>query len=120
MAREMYTEFLSPEEAKWHLAHYGQLKGWTVVGVELQQDAHNEREFWPILTFTKNGETRTVQVSQDPDGKEVGHLFIMNSDGDEIVVGEDTMKSTPAKVWMVDKKDTDKMNLIDLEDTDED
>ena len=120
MAREMYTKFLSPEEAKWHLAHYGQLKGWTVVGVELQQDAYDKTEFWPILTFTKNGETLTVQVSRDPEGNGSGHLFIMNSDGNEIVVGEDTMKSTPARVWMTDEKDTNKMNLVNLEDTDED
>ena len=49
MAREMYTKFMSPEEAKWHLAHYGQLKGWTMVNAELQQDEYDKTEFWPIL-----------------------------------------------------------------------
>ena len=116
MAREMYTEFMSAEEAKGSLAHYGQLKGWTVVGVELQQDAYNKREFWPILTLRKGQETLAVQVSQDPEGNGAGHLFIMNSDGNEIVVGEDGMNSTKAEVWMVDEKDTNKMNLINLED----
>ena len=123
MAREMYTKFISPWEAKWHLAHYGQLKGWTVVHVELHQDPYNEREFWPVLTLRKGQETLetlTVQVSQDPEGNGSGHLFIMNSDGNEIVVGEDGMNSTKAEVWMVDEKDTNKMNLINLEDTDED
>jgi len=119
MAREMHTKFMSPEEAKWYLAHYGQLKGWTMVNAELQQDAYDKTEFWPILTFTKNGETLTVQVSQDPEGNGSGHLFIMNANGDEIVVGEDTMKSTPARVWMSDEKDTNKMHLIDLEEDNE-
>jgi hypothetical protein len=40
----------------------------------------------------------------------------MNSDGNEIVVGEDAMKSTPARVWMTDEKDTNKMHLVNLED----
>ena len=120
MAREMYTKFMSPWEAKWQLAHYGQLKGWTVVGVELHQDPYNEREFWPVLTFRRGQETLTVQVSRDTEGNGSGHLFIMNSDGNEIVVGEDGMNSTKAEVWMVDEKDTNKMNLINLEDTDED
>ena len=116
MAREMYTKFMSPWEAKWQLAHYGQLKGWTVVGVELHQDPYNEREFWPVLTFRRGQETLAVQVSQDTEGNGSGHLFIMNSDGNEIVVGEDGMNSTKAEVWMVDEKDTNKMNLINLED----
>jgi len=119
MAREIYTEFMSAEEAKGSLAHYGQLKGWTVVGVDLYQDAYNKREFWPILTFRRGQETRTVQVSRDTEGNGSGHLFIMNSDGNEIVVGEDGMNSTKAEVWMVDEKDTNKMNLINLEDIDE-
>ena len=121
MAREMYTEFMSAEEAKGSLAHYGQLIGWTVVGVDLYQDAYNKREFWPILTFRRGQETRTVQVSRDTEGGNgSGHLYIMNSDGNEIVVGMDTFNSTKAEVYMTDEKDTNKMNLINLEDTDED
>ena len=68
MAREMYTKFMSPWEAKWQLAHYGQLKGWTVVGVGLQQDEYNAREFWPMLYLEKGHETLTVQVSRDTEG----------------------------------------------------
>ena len=117
MAREMYTEFMSAEEAKGSLAHYGQLKGWTVVGVDLHQDAYNKREFWPVLTFRKGQETRTVQVSRDTEGDNgSGHLFIMNSDGYEIVVGMDTFNSTKAEVYMTDEKDTNKMHLVNLED----
>ena len=44
----------------------------------------------------------------------------MNSDGNEIVVGMDTFNSTKAEVYMTDEKDTNKMNLVNLEDTDED
>lgn len=120
MAREMYTKFMSPWEAKWHLAHYGQLKGWTVVGVDLHQNFDDKRDFWPTLTFRRGQETLTVQVSRDTEGNGSGHLFIMNSDGNETVVGEDGMNSTKAEVWMVDEKDTNKMNLVNLEDTDED
>ena len=120
MAREMYTEFMSAEEAKGSLAHYGQLKGWTVVGVELHQDPYNKRDFWPVLTFRRGQETLTVQVSRDTEGNGSGHLFIMNSDGYEIVVGMDTFNSTKAEVYMTDEKDTNKMNLVNLEGTYED
>ena len=118
------NKYISADAARWELAHLKQLLGWTVMNVELQQDAYDKGTFWSILTMVKNGESRMVQVSRDPEGNGAGHLFIMNEKGDEIAPGQVLMKTTKAQVWMVDESvqiegwhGDEKYKLIDLEDT---
>jgi hypothetical protein len=122
----MTRQYISANQARWELAHLKQLLGWTVINVELQQDAYDRGTFWPILKMVKNGETRTVQVSQDPEGNGSGHLFIMDENGQEISPGKVLMKTTRPQVWMVDESveiegwvEDKEYKLIDLEDTDE-
>ena len=97
------SKYISADQAKWELAHLKQLLGWTVLDVELQQDAYDRGTFWPILKLVKNGETQTVQVSQDPEGNGAGHLFIMNENGEEIAPSLKLMMTTRPQVWMVDE-----------------
>ena len=114
------NKYISADAARWELAHLRQLLGWTVIDVELEQDAFDKSNFWSILKMVKNGQTMMVQVSRDPEGNGAGHLFIRNEKGQEMAPSQALMKTTKAQVWMTDEKDTNKMNLVNLEDTDED
>ena len=63
------------EANEFYTKYYSQLVGATVTGFELIQDEYEDYIFWPTFTFTKDGETFTIEVSQDEEGNGAGFLF---------------------------------------------
>ena len=60
---------------EFYRKYYTQLMGATITGFELVQDEYEDYIFWPTFTMTKDGETFTIEVSQDEEGNGAGFLF---------------------------------------------
>ena len=69
------------EANEFYTKYYSQLVGATVTGFELIQDEYEDYIFWPTFTFTKDGETLTIEVSQDEEGNGAGFLFGLSTNG---------------------------------------
>jgi len=63
------------EAKEFYTKYYKQLVGATVTGFELVLDEFENETFWPTFTMTKDGETFTIEVSQDEEGNGAGFLF---------------------------------------------
>ena len=63
------------EAKEFYTKYYSQLVGATVTGFELVLDEFENETFWPTFTMTKDGETFTIEVSQDEEGNGAGFLF---------------------------------------------
>lgn len=59
-------------------AHYEQLRGLTIVGVDLVE-YDDDGLLWPtLIAANKAGDLFRVEVSADPEGNGPGHLFIQD------------------------------------------
>ena len=63
------------EANEFYTKYYTQLMGATITGFELVKDEYEAYIFWPTFTMTKDGETFTIEVSQDEEGNGAGFLF---------------------------------------------
>jgi len=63
------------EEIDFYTKYYTQLVGATITGFKLVQDEYDDHIMWPTFTVTKDNDTFTIEVSQDPEGNGQGFLF---------------------------------------------
>ena len=57
--------------------YYGQLVGFTIVGVSFEEDIYAEGEFFPVLHIEKsNGDRLKLTLSSDEEGNGAGFAFI--------------------------------------------
>ena len=65
------------EEKEYYSKYYSELIGATIDSFQMVvEDNTYNVEFWPTFIVTlKNGESRVLQISQDPEGNGPGFIF---------------------------------------------
>ena len=93
----MTKEEIRIQSVKYQNAYYNMLKGFTVIGVMMEENTvFPEGDLWPSLILrNKKGKTLEIRINQDPEGNAPGHVEFL---GGEEPTREET-NATPAILW---------------------
>jgi len=67
--------------------YYGQLVGYTIVGVSFEEDIYAEGEFFPVLHVqNRKGDCLKLTLSSDEEGNGAGFAFIEETEAVECLM----------------------------------